>query len=274
MLTYNDVSSAIKTLDIMKNVVEEQIIIDSSGTKDKKMLRNYAKTNKKIKIYNIIGLGIPETCLLYGIRKCQNQNIVLLDADEVPSKSFTRFLKKSFYEYDAYYITRYETPKKNLVTKQLRVFNKDSLDVKGLPHERISIMGQKHKLDKSIYLMHEKPEGERIFRDYEHMQKIWYLTSKNRLKFIFITFYMTMLRNPKNILPALKKVIVDTRKTKEENGITEELSRYGIIKYLDLDTEGEIERLTEKYKNKEQGPKLLIKLLKEKYRSDNHGSNN
>lgn len=49
--------------------------------------------------------------------------------------------------------------------------------------------------------------------------------------------------------------------------ISQIINKIGITKFLGLDSEGEIIRLTNKYRNKTQGIELLMRLLKERYRS-------
>lgn len=268
MLTYNDVTSAIKTLEITRDSVSEQVIIDSSDNKNRLLLKAYAKRNPKVKIYPILALGVPETCLPYGISKCANEYIFLLDADEMPCRAFLEYLRAVVLEDDVYYITRYETPNKKFATKQLRLFRKGHLHIRGVPHEHIQTFGKKNMLHNSLYLMHQKPEGERTFRDYEHMQRLWYLTNRNRLKLILIIAYMKMKISKLDILSSLKAGIDDTQKTEEEKEITRAIGKDGIIKYLALDKPGQLKMLTALYKNHEQGPKLLLRLIREKYRQD------
>jgi hypothetical protein len=57
-----------------------------------------------------------------------------------------------------------------------------------------------------------------------------------------------------------------TRRTPEEKAISKIIKDKGIIWYLDLNRKGELERLTRKYRNKPQGPQLLIDLIHERYR--------
>jgi hypothetical protein len=271
MLTYNDIQMATKTLDMTRNSVEEQIIIDSSDEKNKQLLEAYAKTNPKVKIYPILALGIPETCIPYGISKCTSDMILLLDADEEPCDEFLKFLKDSHFIAEVNYITRYESSEKSFATRQLRVFEKGKVEWIGVPHEHPKITGSKGVLDKNLYLVHQKSQMTREYRNDDHyrlMEKVGLFTNESRLRRIVAAGYITARMNPKKLFTNLKASINETRRTDEQKEISKTIGGKGIIKYLGLDKEGAIEALTEKYKGKAQGPQLLIDLIQEKYRSD------
>lgn len=266
MLTCNDIGHAIKTLEWTRDSVGEQIIVDSSGEENQKQLLAYAKTNDKVKVYPILALGIPETCIPFGISRCKNLWILLLDADERPCPEFLAFLKSSVPQGNANYITRYETLDKKFATMQLRLFKKGYVRWLGVPHEHPTVQGRKVTLDKGFYLMHLKSGAP---RDYSKMQKIRIFTKERRLRRIAAELYIAIRLNPKSFFKALNDAIKDTRKTKDEKEISKAIGVEGIIGYLGLDRPGEIERLSEKYRNKKQGPELLINLIYEEYKMRN-----
>lgn len=259
MLTCNDIDSAIVNLRAMGDVVDELVVVDSSGKADRGKLLAYAKLHSEVKVHDGIALGIPEPCMPYAIGKCRNDWILLLDADEHPCQAFLDFLEDFKPAGEANYITRFEIPGKSFTTWQLRLFKKGAVEWLGLLHEHPKIIGRKAKLERRFYLTHVKSGVKRSYR------KLHIFVREPRIRRLLIDMYVQLKFDPTKLLWMIKFSLDSTRKTKEEKEISRMVTSEGLIKFLGLDRKGKMEELISKYRGKKQGEELLLKLVKERY---------
>jgi glycosyltransferase involved in cell wall biosynthesis len=260
MLTSNDVGPALQNLETTKGIVDEQVVLDSSSKPEKARLIKYAKTHPKVKTFDCISLGFPEPFMPFALSKCRNDWILLLDSDEHPSQELLRMLKNFRPDGEANFITRYETPDKRFSTWQLRLFKRGAVKWMGFLHENPKVKGRKVKLSKQFHLMHMKVGAGRNY------DKLKLFINHSRARMLLADLYIGLKMSPAELPAILKRSIDYTRKTGDEKELFRILTSQGLIRYLDLEKKGTVERLVSKYKNKKQGPDLLLHLVMEKYR--------
>lgn len=265
MLTCNDIGPAIQNLEATKGIVDEQVVVDSSSKSEKARLASYAKAHPDVKTYDCVSFGFPEPFMPFAVSKCRNDWILLLDSDEHPSAEFLDMLKNFRPRGEANYITRYEIPTKKFATWQLRLFKKGAIKWMGFLHEHPKVSGKKIRLPPKFYLMHVKVGSGRGYGEL----KIF--INQSRARMILADFYIGVKMNPSKVIEILKRSIDYTKKTKSEQEIFRTLTSQGLIKYLDLEKRGKVEELVAEYKDKKQGPELLLSLVAEKYSSIKEG---
>ncbi|MDE1870452.1 MAG: hypothetical protein KGH71_05755, partial [Candidatus Micrarchaeota archaeon] len=225
-------------------------------------------------VFHAPALGYAEPYREYGISKCKNDWILLLDTDEKLSVHLRMNLKKIVdnADFNVLKVKRYEhvSPKGSIssyYTWQVRLFRKGSVNFLGLTHETPEMIGTVESLDSgSEYISHmDELRHERFYNKMD-------LFSLNGPFILIVRDFMIGLMNGEMNL----KYITGTIKThmdyesermrdKTIGEIGKIIQEKGIIKYLQLDKESVIRKLNKKYANKKQGIDLLIKLLKDKY---------
>ena len=199
-ITKNSEETIKKTLDSVKNLVNEIVIVDNySSDKTVAIAKKYQS-----KVFFYKGKDLGRQAKL-GLNKCQGDWILVLDSDEYLSSKLKREIKKIFdirysilEEYAGFYI-----PFQNYFLgrqlkyggenyKMLRLFKKDSVDIKpAIVHHKYFIKKGKigflknkiiHHSYRSLFQMFKK------FTDYairEAQQKLK-RGEKNSLKKIFL----------------------------------------------------------------------------------------
>ncbi len=265
MFTRNDVEEGIANIELTKDYVDEIIIIEQSGPKEKSKMTAYAKTNPKVKMYNAVALGMPQPYKTWAIKKCNGDYILLLDADEMPSNRLLKFLQKRDFKKDIYLLYRHEVSLGNLRTWQLRLWKKGAVEWTGnSPHEHPKRKGSTAKLSKEAYLLHKQNNQPRTYNkfleQFDMENRIWVM---GRGSYMLLSLY-----GPRG-LSKLPKEIINGLKGKQQTKQIRELSKYlktkGITNYLELDKDSVVEGLYKKYYGKREGADLLITLLLEKW---------
>jgi hypothetical protein len=157
----NDLDHAWSLIEEMKTVAGEIILMDSSDSDLHGKLLRKAKTKgpANLKVYRVPALGYPDPLRMYGLSKCKNEWVFLVDTDERLCASFkkdlTSIIKRKC---DAFAIRRYELASSegigNVFTWQTRLFRKSRVLYKGLLHEQPIVSGVTEKLEEQYYLEH------------------------------------------------------------------------------------------------------------------------
>lgn len=261
----------------MYRIVDDVVVIDSSERKNFARLQAEVSSKKlaKVKLFHTIALGYAEPLRTYGISKCKNKWILLLDTDEQPSKELKKNIKKIIdtADFDVLLIKRHEhvigsSKKRGFFTWQVRLFKKNSLEYLGLIHETPRIYGKIKKLNPELgHINHfSKP-----IREYEEMN----LFETRGMPFLilrdlFVDINTGKIKSVADARAMISRhVSTNNERSKETMAIGRIIRKQGLIKYLKLEEEKTIKRLNKKYLNKKQGITLLITLLKNRYKETN-----
>ncbi len=161
IMSKDDHQKVIGLIRHIYNLCSEIVILDSSNSKNRKILDKECKDFKKVKIQYVIPVGYADPFFMYGISKCTNKWVLLLGSDERLSKSFRdnihNFINTK--EYDAFAFKRHEeagaTAGSGLETWQIRLFKKGKATFKGIIHEQPTISGKTLRVeDKNVYIDH------------------------------------------------------------------------------------------------------------------------
>lgn len=270
----NEAEEVVSLASEMYRTVDEIVVVDSSDARRFRLLEKRKAQEKldKIKLFHAPALGYAEPYRTYGISKCSNDWILLLDTDERLSTHLRLNIRKIIgnANFNVMQIKRYEHvtksgSKSNFFTWQVRLFRKDSVEFKGLTHETPLMKDPIEKLEsENEYISHL--DELRHIRHYNKMD----LFSQSSPAILIIRDLAVGLLNGEMSLDYLTETInsqldLGGQRTDETRGIAQIIQDKGLIKYLRLDKEATIRRLDKKYAGKKQGIDLLIKLLKDRY---------
>ena len=262
MFTCNDIGKAVKNLKITEPYVEEIIIIDSSNRGEKELLKEYCSTTSKAIIFHVASLGYAEPYRTYGISKCKNDWIFLLDADEEPSQMLLDHLSDTIKVSEANYINalflrRYEKKiPSGFSTWQLRIFKKGFVVWRGLLHEHPQANSVLLLEAKGLYLIHHHENN--INRHYYKIQDTFLIESPMK------TFIRSIFLNIRRGKSPEFSALFPKKMSLQDSAIQNNIRKEGITRYLNLDVEEVVRSIEEKYRDGLQGIDLLIKLLREK----------
>ena len=156
LFTYNNIKESKVLFSILNDVAQEFVVIDQSNQENKNMLISMAHQNHKIKIYNSVSFGFPEIIYMYGIKKCSNKWIFLVDIGEVPSKELVEKLLKFINQniYCGFIIRRIDIIEKgSYEIWQPRLFQKNKVVTLGFLHDILKINGRSYLINnKKIYI--------------------------------------------------------------------------------------------------------------------------
>ncbi|MDE1855911.1 MAG: hypothetical protein KGH49_01605 [Candidatus Micrarchaeota archaeon] len=274
IFSINEAEEVMSLAKEMQRTVDEIIVIDSSYSKKFRLLNRKKAEEKmdKMKIFHAPALGYAEPFRAYGISKCRNDWILLLDTDERLSTHLRLNIRKIIgsADFNVMQIKRYEHVnqkggKSNFFTWQVRLFRKNSVEFLGLTHETPKMIGRVKKLEsESEYINHM--DELRHTRYYNKMD----LFSQNNPAILILRDLMIGLLNGEMNLDYFTSTFkthldIGRQRTEETIAISNIIRTKGLIKYLKLDSERTIKRLDRKYSGKKQGIDLLIKLLKDRY---------
>lgn len=267
-----------RVLEAAKHVYEiaDQVVVIYSGFPEQfRKLQDEKKKRKlrKLDAFYAVALGYAEPLRTYGISKCRNEWILLLDLDERLSDALKKGIRQLMADadFDVLQIKRYENvsmsgQRSEYFTWQVRLFKKGSLEYLGLTHESPKTFGRVKNLNLQNYHMNHVNELKHV-RYYNEMDLF---SNTNIAVLILRDIFLGMKLGEVNDIDYITNII-DThrnfkkRQTQEIKRIGRIIQEQGIIRYLSLDREETIKKLNKKYANGEQGIALLIKLLNDRY---------
>jgi len=250
---------------------DEVVIIYAKSYNDYKKFKGMTK-DRRIHIYYTLRIGYPEPYRHYGIRLCRYSKIAMLDVDERFSDTEKARELLDSGTADVYSLYRKEASGKgkDAYTKQYRLFSKHSIKWKGYLHETPRITGRKISIAKeTLHIIHG--EGNKGRWHYYELDRVFPVDKPMRIAIREAYVGHSSGKIPTlSILAFLIQKYLQSRKEYEglpekNKLIIKELRKQGIIRYLGLDNPKKVSMLAEKYKNKEQGIGLLIKMLDERY---------
>jgi hypothetical protein len=157
---------------------DEIVVMDSSDSREKRMLVQKGKGLKKLKIFDVLAFGYPDPLRMYGLKKCKGEWILLLDVDELLGAALLKDIKKliSSTTASAFAIKRYEDPKGEEVggffTWQIRLMRREKVLYKGLRHEQPQINGEIRILEDPRYYMEHRHIPNKEDTKYGKIEKI------------------------------------------------------------------------------------------------------
>jgi hypothetical protein len=225
-------------------------------------------------VYHTLALGYAEPLRQYGLNKCRNDWVLILDTDEWISTEFKRglYLLVSNEQVNGYYIRRYEYARrgstKGFFTWQLRLYRKSCALNKGMIHEMPIVSGEVVRLTRKDHFM----DHVREVQERDEYNKMFIFDSNPTYMLVARDLYISAkIRGVRSLLNP-GKLINETlsnrgHQTEETREIARILEKEGVTRFLKLDKDETIRRLNSRYRNKRQGISLLIKLIFEQYRS-------
>ena len=168
------VQGLIKSLD---GLADEIVIVDSSAGAQRSRLERLCRGyGRKVMLHTAVALGYPDPLRMYGLHRCSNRWVLLIDTDERVSEALKRDMKEiiSADSASAFAIRRSEPVRKGeiarLYTWQIRLFRKDRVEFTGLVHEQAMVRGTLAQLDSSLYtLQHARGIGGKAPAEYSKM---------------------------------------------------------------------------------------------------------
>lgn len=158
----NDIPNAIALIKDLYGIADEAVLIDSSNRESRDLVAKERKRLglRKLRVFETVALGYPDPLRMYGLKKCSNNWVLLLDTDEKLSPALKAGIKNLIDDsgQDAFAIKRHEgVGKKNdkLFTWQVRLFRKANIRYKGLRDEQAIVSGRLKSLKgKEYYIEH------------------------------------------------------------------------------------------------------------------------
>jgi hypothetical protein len=248
------------------NIADEIVIIDGSSKasyKDFEILSKFFQL-PKVKHHKVVALGYAEPLYQYGISKCKNDWIFILDTDEELSYPLQNELSNFNPANSIYAFKRYENKEKAFFTWQVRLFKKNSIEFFGGIHNTKKLKDKQIKVNNPFCFMQHNQANFEHKRDYNRMVMYSNKISDFLLRDLIICIKTGSIKTIKDI-----KEFISTREylkqTKKQKQIAKQIAKNELIKYLELDNPKVVDSLYKKYKGKLEGIDLLIKLLEDKY---------
>jgi len=276
IFSINEPNEVISLAKELYRTVDEIVVVDSSDMKNLDRLEIERRRNKleSMNIFHTVALGYAEPFREYGISKCKNDWILLLDTDERLSVHLRMNLKKivECSDFSVLRVKRFEHvgqsgAKTKYYTWQVRLFKKGSVRYLGLTHETPEILGTVKNLESETeYINHL--DQLRHARSYNKMDLF---STKGAFILILRDLFVGAMNGEmsfKYLMDTINAQMNFEGQRAEDPSIVEIgkiIETKGVIKYLQLDRESIIKKLDRKYAGKKQGIDLLIRLLKDKY---------
>lgn len=159
IFTYNNIKESKILFSILDNVAQEFVVIDQSNQENKNILISMAHKNNKIKIFDSVSFGFPEIIYTYGINKCSNKWIFLVDVGEIPSKELIKKMLKLINQklYCGFIIRRIDVIKNgSYEIWQPRLFQKNKVTTLGFLHDILKINGRHYFINNKKIFIKEK----------------------------------------------------------------------------------------------------------------------
>lgn len=169
----------------LNEFVSEIVIIDSSLDYEHQNLKSWAEklTGVNIRVYFVPPLGYPDMMRPYGISKCSNDWILLMDVDERAGPEFKKNLHTIIDSNvsDVYSIYRYSAANPNakisgVGTQQIRLFKNGFLDEKGILHRLPKSKGRYAVLPEKYYITHMMHDNSFRWKEYGVLDKLSRIT--------------------------------------------------------------------------------------------------
>ncbi|MDE1870270.1 MAG: hypothetical protein KGH71_04785 [Candidatus Micrarchaeota archaeon] len=276
IFSINEPSQVVSLAKEMYRLVDDIVVIDSSDRKNLDRLEIERRKNKleKMNVFHTVALGYAEPYREYGISKCKNNWILLLDTDEKLSVHLRMNLRRIVdnADFDVLKIKRYEHvgPKgvtTSYYTWQVRLFKKGSVRFLGLTHETPEMIGTVKALESETEYLNHLDE----LRHKRFYNKMDLFSANGAFVLIVRDLIVGAMNGEMNLdylLNTFKTQMGFEDQRRKDPSIIEIgkiIEKKGLIKYLQLDKESVIKKLEKKYAGKRQGIDLLIQLLSDKY---------
>lgn len=178
LFSRNDIDKALDLIGEMQSSVDEVVLFDSSDRKIHDELVRKTKGYSGLRVFYIIPLSYLEPTIMYAFKKCRYRYVLLLGTDERMSSELEVDLHKILEQKPAaaFAIRRYEdvsSGKRNpYVNWQIRLFDKEKTEFRGLIHEEPTINGKLVRLDdEDYYIDHVKEIRGNAAKEYMQMEK-------------------------------------------------------------------------------------------------------
>ncbi len=198
----NDIENTIDLIGHVYNIADEIVLVDSSVKKERMRLHGEKRRRNltKLKIYYAVALGYPDPLRMWALRKCKNRWVLLIDTDERLGEDLLRDIKTLIQKPGcrAFGIKRYEwvgeKRRKSLFTWQVRLFEKNAVGYKGVPHDQPAITGIERRLGEEYYMEHklEFINPKRAY-DYDRLEAFERFSYANYNKIMLEYFQKAML---------------------------------------------------------------------------------
>lgn len=304
MFNYNENEGIIRNIELLKDVVNEILIIDSSDDNNYNYLKNKYEHLDKFSIIRVFPIGYPEPFRMFAIKNIKSEFILYLDSDEEPNEKLIKFLSDFKYNgIDGYYILRYEKALK-CYDYQLRLYKKDKTFYKGMIHEFPKIEGLTSKLDSEKFIIHHAEfknylntrPSYLLIEAYERPFSIFYLSTQSN----FVKLFKNKDKILSKSLVYLFDLLLFVKRTLDIRSLKLKTYRYGrfllkytikrykyfiklnykerlikinqciilnngIIKYLNLDNVDYVNKLTKNFQWNKKGIEVFEELINYRY---------
>jgi hypothetical protein len=191
MFNRNENEGIIRNVKLLKDAVDEIVIIDNSDPEKYKQLKEALKPFD-VKVFRTLSLGYADPLFYYGINKTSSQYILLLSTDEEPSKELIKKIKERNFFHSNYEIMfKDETGK--FKGYLIRLFRKKSIKrITGNIHCEIEVDEKPKKFSQKTFIIHheEKPTRSSINKNYMEIEsyerpiKVYIENLKKKRKFV------------------------------------------------------------------------------------------
>lgn len=304
MFNYNENEGIIRNIELLKDVVNEILIVDSSDNDNYNYLK---KKYEHLNIFNIIQvlpIGYADSLRMFALKNIKSDFIFYLDSDEEPNKKLIEFLSDFKYNaIDGYYICRYEKAL-DCYDYQLRLYKKSKTTYRGMIHEYPKIDGLTAQLDFEKSIIHHADfknyldirSSYLLIEAYERPFSIFYLSTQSKFFKLFknedrilskslvylFSFLLFLRRTVKFSALKLKtykydrflmKYTINRYKYFTKLNDNEKLIKInrciilndGLIKYLHLDDIEYVNKLTKKFQWNKKGIEVFEELINYRY---------
>jgi len=222
MFNYNENDGIIRNVELLKDIVNEILIIDSSDFINYENLRRKYVNLGKFKILRVFPIGYVEPFRMFALKNINSEYVLYLDADEEPNHELIEYIKNlKEGDISGYYILRYEKSL-DCYDYQLRLYKKSSTFYEGMIHELPKINGKIEKLDDKKFIIHyaananinsymDKRPSYLLIEAYERPFSMFYLSLNSKVikffgkdekilpkPFVYLLYFLLFLRRSLN----------------------------------------------------------------------------
>jgi hypothetical protein len=154
--TRNDGGEMLPTLELLRPLVQEVVVVDSSGPAERdRLLRTLRPPTERL--VPAVALGDADLLRPYGLHLCTGEWVLSLDADEMPSRGLLETLPHVGGA-AGYIIPRFEIAL-GAYRPQLRLFRRDRATYDGPSYRFPTIQGPVVTLAREQCILHRAPFG-------------------------------------------------------------------------------------------------------------------